>query len=194
MLFRKKTYEKIDDINAKVKVEPDSFLRFPEIGLRVAKKALEFPDGRPVVLNFADAQILAKKLSEYQGLDIRMPSTMEGYLMSQKLGIENHQYEWRSELIDGSFLMQNPEARPVNNPRRYDFCSDKTSLVDTSMYVRPKDNGELRWLGISRDKYDRAAIVSSSDSGKCLVCAVPPLTKDYLGIRLLMDENNKRYK
>ena len=117
-----------------------------------------------------------------------MPKTMEGYLASQKSGVKNNQYEWRSEFIDGSFLMVNPDVRLVNNPRRYDFFSNNMSLVRaTNREI--KNNGNLCWIGISRDEYDRAAFVSNFDKEKYLIGAVPPLSKDYLGIRLLIDEN-----
>ena len=114
---------------------------------------------------------------------------MEGYLASQKSGIKNTQYEWRSEFIDGSFLMIDPEVRIVNNQRKYDFFSKDVSLVKVGR--EPKDNGNLCWIGISRDEYDRAAFVSNFDKEKYLIGAVPPLSKDYLGIRLLIDENKK---
>lgn len=186
MLFRKSVYDKIDDIAARIEVKPENFLDIPELNCKIAENAL------PVVLNFAEAQLLTRKLSKDYNLDIRTPRAMEGYLASQKMGIKNRQYEWRSEFIDGSFLMLNPDVRPVSNSRGYDFCSNRTSLVEVSRFSGSKNNGDLCWLGISKDEYDRAAFVSSYDSGKCLICAVPPLTKDYLGIRLLIDENKKK--
>lgn len=191
MLFRKNVYQKIDDIAAKLEIEPKSFLHIPELGCRIAENTLKFPNGY-LDINFPEAQLLTRKLSKVNNLDIRMPRTAEGYIASQKLGIKNHQYEWRSELIDGSFLMHNPDARPVNNPREYDFCSDKMSLIDTSRYVGSNNDGSLCWLGISRDGYDRAAFVSNFDNGKCSICAIPPLSKGYLGIRLLIDENKQK--
>lgn len=186
MFFRKNVYQKIDGIASKIEIEPSNFLSIPEIGCKIAEKTLELHISGPTTLDFAEAQLLTKKLSRDYNLDIRLPRTLEGYIASQKLGL-NHQYEWRSELIDGSFLMINPTARSVNNPRRYDFYSDKVSLISNSRN-EPKNKGNLCWLGISKDEYDRAAVVSSYDNGKCSICAVPPLSKDYLGIRLLIDE------
>jgi len=194
MLFRKSVYQKIDGIAAKIDIEPDDFLRIPDAGCKIAEKTLELPSRESVFLNFAEAQLLTKKLSKDYDLDIRMPRSIEGYIASQKLGIKNRQYEWRSELIDGSFLMLNPDVRSVSNPRRYDFCSNNTSLVEVSGYSRPKNNGDMFWLGISRDEYDRAALASSFGEKSYCVGAIPPLSKDCLGVRLLIDENKKRYK
>ena len=189
MLFRKNTLSKIDDVASKISIDSEKMLEIPDLNCKIAEKPLKLNNGE--AFNFAEAQLLTKKLSKTKNLDIRMPKTIEGYLASQKLGIKNQQYEWRSELIDGSFLMLNPDVRLANNPRIYDFCSNKTSLVGVQEY-RTKDNGNLRWLGISRDKYDRAAVVSNSDNEKYSVCAIPPLSKDYLDIRLLIDENKNK--
>lgn len=193
MLFRKSVYQKIDDIAAKIDIEPDDFLCIPDTECKIAEKTLELHSSGPAVLNFAEAQLLTKKLSKDHDLDIRMPRSIEGYIASQKLGIRNRQYEWRSELIDGSFLMLNPDVRLVNNHRVYDFCSNNTSMVETSGYSRPKNNGDMNWIGISRDEYDRAALVSNLGESY-YVGAIPPLSKDCLGVRLLIDENKKRYK
>lgn len=187
MFFRKNVYDKINDIAARIDVRPEEFLGIPELGFRVDKNILRFSSGEPVILNFAEAQLLTKKLSKDYSLDMRMPRTSEGYVASHKLGLRNHQHEWRSELIDGSFLMFNPEVRPVKNDRRYDFFSNDTSLVYTSRYVEPKDNGEYNWLGICKDEYDRTALVSNLDD-KCSIGAFPPLSPGNLGIRLLIDE------
>jgi hypothetical protein len=191
MISRKSVYQKIEDIAAKIDIEPDDFLCIPSIGCKIAENILELHSSGPAVLNFAEAQLLTKKLSKDYDLDIRMPRSIEGYIASQKLGIKKRQYEWRSELIDGSFLMLNPDVRSVSNPRRYDFCSNNTSLVETSGYNRPRNNGDMFWLGISRDEYDRAALVSISEKSYCLG-AIPPLSNDCLNVRLLIDEN--RYK
>jgi hypothetical protein len=194
MLFRKNVYQKIEDIAAKIDIEPDDFLCIPDVGCKIAENTLELHSSGPAVLNFAEAQLLTKKLSKDYDLDIRMPRSIEGYIASQKLDIKNRQYEWRSELIDGSFLMLNPDVRSVSNPRRYDFCSNNMSLVEISGYSRPRNNGDMFWLGISKDEYDRSALVSSFGEKSYSVGAIPPLSKDCLGVRLLIDENKKRYK
>ncbi|OGI12121.1 hypothetical protein A3K64_02175 [Candidatus Micrarchaeota archaeon RBG_16_36_9] len=188
MFFRKNIYQKLDKIAEKISIEPDSFSQIPDLNCRIAENTLKLPKNE--FLNFAEAQLLTKKLSKDYNRNIRMPRTAEGYLASKKLGINNGQYEWRSELIDGSFLMSNPDVIPVKNNREYDFYSDKMSLVQIPH--RLKDNGDLCWLGISRDEYDRAAFVSSFDNEKYSVCAISPLSRDCLGIRLLIDENKQK--
>ena len=92
--------------------------------------------------------------------------------------------------MNGSFLMLNPDVRPVNNSRRYDFCSNKVSLVKDAGYSSSKSNGDFCWLGISMDEYDRAAFISLNGE-KYLIGAIPPLSRDYLSIRLLIDEIKK---
>jgi hypothetical protein len=190
MFFRKCVHERIDDIAAKVRVNPDGFLEIPDLNCKMASDNL-YVDGRPLSLDFAEAQLLTRKLSKDYSANIRLPTLKEDYTAFQKLNKrkETRYYEWKAEYLDGSFLMVNPDVRSVSNPRRYDFCSNNTSLVEISGCSRPKNNGDMFWIGISRDEYDRAAFVSSFDEKSYCVGAIPPLSKDCLGFRLLIDEN-----
>ena len=95
MLFRKNVYQKIDEIAEKIDIKPDNFLCVPDLNCKIAKNTLNLNNGENFFLNFAEAQLLTKKLSKDYGLDVRMPRTIEGYLASQKLGIKNKQYEWK---------------------------------------------------------------------------------------------------
>ena len=192
MFFRKCVHERIDDIAAKVRVNPDEFLEVPDLNCKMASDNL-YVDGRPLGLDFAEAQLLTRKLSKDYGANIRLPTLEEDYTAFQKLNKrkETRYYEWKAEYLDGSFLMVNPEVRVVKHPRKYDFQSAFT-IVETPRYSGFKDNGNLCWLGISKDQYDRAAFTSNFNEKKYLVGAIPPLSNDCLNVRLLIDENKQK--
>jgi hypothetical protein len=192
MFFRKCVHERIDDVAAKVRVNPDEFLEIPDLNCKMASHELKYDDGRSLSLDFAEAQLLTRKLSKDYGANIRLPTLKEDYTAFQRLNNrkKTRSYEWKAEYLDGSFLMINPEVRIVKHPRKYDFQSTFT-IVETPRYSGFKDNGNLCWLGISKDHYDRAAFTSSFNE-KYSVGAIPPLSRDCLNVRLLIDENKQK--
>ena len=192
MFFRKCVHEKIDDVAAKVRVNPDEFLEIPDLNCKMASHELKYDDGRPLSLDFAEAQLLTRKLSKDYGANIRLPTLKEVYTAFLRLNKRKETccYEWEAEYLEGSFLMVNPEVRVVKHPRKYDFQSAFT-IVETPRYSGFKDNGNLCWLGISKDQYDRAAFASSFNE-KYSVGAIPPLSRDCLNVRLLIDENKQK--
>ena len=191
MFFRKCVHEIIDDIAKKVRINPDEFLDFPDLGCKIASHELKYDNGRPLSLDFAEAQLLTRKLSKDYDANIRLPTLKEDYTAFQKLSNkERLSSEWNAELLDGSFLMLNPEVRVVKHPRKYDFQSPFT-IVETRRYSDFIRNGNLCWFGISKDQYDRAAFTSSFNGERYSVGAIPPLSKDCLNVRILIDENKK---
>jgi len=188
MFFRKCIHEKISDIAAKVRINENEFLEIPDLNCRIASDKLKY-NGRPLSLDFAEAQLLTRELSKDYGINIRLPTLKEDFTAFQKLNNRKETYssEWKAEYLDGSFLMVNPEVRVVNHPRKYDFQSPFT-IIETSRYSCFKGNGNLCWFGISKDKYDRAAFMSNFNNKEYSAGAIPPISKDYLGIRLLIDE------
>ena len=165
MFFRKSVHEKISDLATKVRINEDEFIEIPELNCKIASDKLKYNDGRTLSLDFAEAQLLTRELSKDYGINIRLPTLKEDYTIFQKLSNRyketSYLSEWKAELLDGSFLMINPEVRVVNHPRKYDFSSPIT-IIETSRYSSVKSNGNLCWLGISKDKYDRAAFTSNS--------------------------------
>jgi hypothetical protein len=191
MFFRKSVHEKIGDIATKIRIKQDGFLEVPDLNCSIAQESLKFKDGKTVYLDFAEAQLLTRELSKNYGVKIRLPTVKEDYIASKlNNGCNGYTPEWKAEYLDGSFLMVNPEVRAVKHPRKYDFQSEFT-IVEACRYSGFKNNGNLCWLGISKDQYDRAAFTSSINEKSYFVSAVPPLSKDCLNVRLLIDENKK---
>lgn len=190
MFFRKCVHEKISDIATNVRISENEFLEIPDLNCRIASDKLKY-NGTPISLDFAEAQLLTRELSKDYGINIRLPTLKEDFTAFQKLNRrETYSSEWKAEFLDGSFLMVNPEVRVVNHPRRYEFQSPFT-IIETSKYSCFKGNGNLCWFGISKDKYDRAAFMSNFNNKNYSAGAIPPISKDYLGIRLLIDESKK---
>ena len=187
MLFRKSVQEKIDDVLTRIRLKTDEFLEIPGMDRRIARDGLRYSDGTAVILDFAESQLLTRKLSK-DGLKVRLPMLAEDYASFQNHGNGGHQYEWKAEFLDGSFLMLNPEVRRINQPREYDFYSPLTSLVEVSKYCCFKENAESCWFGVTKDEYDRAAFISNSYNGKYSAGAIPPLHKELMGVRLVTDD------
>lgn len=74
MFFRKSVNEKIDDIATKIRVSPDEFSDIPDSNCRIALDRLGYDNGRPVSLNFAETQLLTRKLSKDCGINVRLPT------------------------------------------------------------------------------------------------------------------------
>jgi hypothetical protein len=192
MFFRKSKMKKIIS-----KLEPlnlDSFLKVKGLSGRVAPDRLRYADGVPVTcLNFAEAQLLTRILSN--GFKVRLPTMKEDYTAFRNLDKEYRKNvlsipEWKAEYLDGSFLMIDPDVRKVDLPRGYDFNGE---LRIVSSYSSPKESGNpISWFGVSRDKYDRAALVRTcsynKDEKTYAAGMVPPLSRECIGIRLFAEE------
>ncbi|MFH0929598.1 MAG: hypothetical protein V1818_04610 [Candidatus Aenigmatarchaeota archaeon] len=192
MFFRKSKIEKTIS-----KLEPldfDKFLKVDGLDGRIAPDKLRYFDGFAVTcLNYAEAQLLTKKLSN-NGTKIRLPTLREDYMAFRNLDDKfrrialSFPFEWKAEYLDGSFLMTNPEVRKVDNKREYDFQGPLRILNS----LPQRNNGNMHWLGINRDQHDRAAIVRGysfdKDSKVYAAYMTPPLSSDCIGIRLFMEE------
>lgn len=186
MFFRKCVHKKVSEIAANVRIDENSFSEIPGFDCKIAQNGLRY-EGKPLCLDFAEAQMLTRELSKNYGLEVRLPTLEKDFTAFQKLKTKSQLSEWKAEFLDGSFLMVNPEVRVVNNPREYDFGS-QFKIIDMSRYSNVKNNGNLCWLGITKDRYDRAAFTSYFGKEGYSAGAVPPLSKESLGIRLLIEE------
>jgi hypothetical protein len=193
MFFRKSKIEKI--ISNLEPLNLDSFLEVEGLSGRIAPDRLRYTDRVPVTcLNFAEAQMLTRKLSN--GFKVRLPTLSEDYIAFKTLDSKYKENvlssvpEWKANYLDGSFLMIDPEVRKVNLPREYDFNGE---LRIVSFYSQPKEFGNpISWFGITRDKYDRAALVRtcsySKDDKTYAAGMLPPLSRECIGLRLFVEE------
>lgn len=190
MLFGKNVLKRISETVSKVSINEDEFLEIPGLNRKIAQEKLRSEDGKLVYLDFAEAQLLTRELSKSYGMKIRLPTTREDYIASKlnKRCEDGYSPEWKAEYLDGSFLMTDPEVRIVSSPRRYEFDSDFTRIFRTLDCSAFKDNGSSCWIGVTKDEYDRAAFTNGFYEKKHIVGAIPPLSKDCLGIRLLIEE------
>ncbi|MBN2202908.1 MAG: hypothetical protein JW700_01875 [Candidatus Aenigmarchaeota archaeon] len=191
MFFRKSRLE-----STLSKLEPldlDGFLEVEGLKGKIASDKLRYKDGTAVsCLNYAQAQLLTKKLSNNSS-KVRLPTLREDFFAFRNLdesyrnSVFSCPFEWKAEYLDGSFLITNPDVEKVRNQRQYDFRGDFRILGNL-----PKEGRQVKWLGIKRDHYDRAAIVRGYDydkNGKVYAAyMMPPLSNDCIGIRLFLEE------
>jgi hypothetical protein len=193
MFFRKNKIEKI--ISNLEPLNLDSFLEVEGLSGRIAPDKLRYSNGKYVsCVNFAEAQLLTRELSN--GFKIRLPTLREDYIAFSNLddgyreNVLSSPPEWKSELLDGSFLLVDPEVRRVDNGREYDFHG-AVRTIDFPFHSKTFDS-PIQWLGISKDRYDRSAVVrthSYNNWGNVYAaCMVPPLSRDCIGLRLFSDE------
>jgi hypothetical protein len=207
MFFKtKKIQDEVKDIVPKLQpLNLDEFIEVQELyGFHIAPHKLLYSNGGVVHTDFVKAQLLTRELSKDYGIKLRLPTLKEDYIAFKNCRnkIKNSStFEWKAQLLDGSFMMRDPDVRSVNLSRKYDFNGTLT-IIEPSRHPGKfndfsglptikniGDNGNGYWLGVSEDKYGRAAVISNSCNGYC-AGAIPPLS-DCLGIRLLIDENVK---
>ena len=194
MFFRRK--DKIKDLTHKIEpLNLDSFLEVKGLSGRIAPDRLRYPDGTlETSLNFPQAQLLTRQLSN--AVKLRLPTLKEDYTAFKNLDEKYRENvlssvpEWKAEYLDGSFLMVDPEVRKVNFPREYDFNGELRIVSITSS---PRgSNNPIKWFGISRDRYDRAALVRTCSYSKneknYAAGMVPPLSRGCIGLRLFAEE------
>ena len=194
MFFRQKN--RIEDLASKLEsLNLDSFLEVEGLSGRIAPDKLRYNDRIPVTcLNFAEAQLLTRKLSN--GVKLRLSTLREDYTAFKNLDNEYRKNalssppEWKAEYLDGSFLMVDPDVRKVNLSREYDFSGE---LRNVNFLSQSKEfDSPIQWLGINRDKYDRAAIVrcySFNENRRTYAAAMlPPLSRECVGLRLFVEE------
>ena len=193
MFFRRKK-NKIEDLIPKLELlDLSKFLEVDGLSGRIGPDKLRYSDRKPVsCMNFAEAQLFTRELSK-DGVRVRLPTLREDYTAFKNLDEKYRETvfslppEWMAEYADGSFLMVNPEVRKVDLSREYEFHGPLRIL--SSFRFR---EGNIHWLGINRDKYERAAVVRSYSYNKdkkiYAIGMVPPLSRDCIGIRLFAEE------
>ncbi len=193
MLLRRKDRIK-DLIHRMESLNLDSFLEVEGLSGRIAPDKLRYSNGNYVTcVSFAETQLLTRELSN--GVNVRLPTLREDYIAfsvldnGYKENVLSSPPEWKNELLDGSFLITNPDVRKVDNGREYDF-SGKIRTVDFPFHSKRFDS-PIQWLGISKDMHGRAALVRTNsyyEGNVYAACMVPPLSRDYIGIRLFKEE------
>lgn len=193
MFLRRKS--RLEDLMSRIEpLNLDSFLEVEGLSGRIAPDKLRYSDGNYVsCVSFADAQMLTRELSN--GVKVRLPTLREDYIAFSVLDSNYREKvlssppEWKSELLDGSFLITDPEVRKANNGREYDF-SGAIRTIDFPFHSKTFDS-PIQWLGISRDRYDRSAVVRTNsyyEGSVYAACMVPPLSRDSIGMRLFVEE------
>ena len=191
MFFRKDLMEKLIP-----KLEPidfDKFLRVDGLSGRMGPDKLRYKDGTVVsCLNYAEAQILTRKLSN--GIKVRLPTLKEDYQAFRNLDdrfretVLSQPFEWKAEYLDGSFLMINPDVRKTDLPREYEFYGPM-KILNSQMKNSPSD---IHMLGFEKDRHDRSATVRGyvydKDEKLYAVGMTRPLSKECIGLRLFIEE------
>ncbi|MFH1473326.1 MAG: hypothetical protein ABIE55_00370 [Candidatus Aenigmatarchaeota archaeon] len=199
MFLRRKS--RLEELLSRIEpLKTESFLEVKGLSGRIAPDKLRYSNGNYVsCVSFPEAQLLTRELSN--GIKVRLPSLEEDYMAFKRLDdkyketVLSSPPEWKAEYVDGSFMMINPEVRKVDMPREYEFFipSHPSSGIGFVIYNLFEDFREnIQWLGLNRDKYDRAAVVRTKnyENGGDIyaACMTPPLSKDMIGLRLLAEE------